>query len=151
MIIYHMSNRKYPPHLFKRDQRRNVTCDIITFIDGGNVFCASDTLLVLHFSYILETFLSKNSIKCTHFVLTLFHLSLLHIILLEMYGWMVSIRENYCYKPWLLDFTLDALAEMDPYIYIYIHTHIYVYFNWFIRLWQLKLVLSSLYWLLSSP
>ena len=28
---------------------------------------------------------------------------------------MVSIRENYCYKPWLLDFTLDALAEMDPY------------------------------------
>ena len=29
---------------------------------------------------------------------------------------MVSIRENYCYKPWLLDFTLDALAEMDPYV-----------------------------------
>ena len=28
---------------------------------------------------------------------------------------MVTIRENYCYKPWLLDFTLDALAEMDPY------------------------------------
>ena len=114
IIIYHISTRKYPPHLFKRDQRRNVTCDIITFIDGGNVFCASDTLLVLHFSYILETFLLKNSIKCTHFVLTLCLLSLLLIILLEMYGWMVSIRENYCYKPWLLDFTLDALAEMDP-------------------------------------
>ena len=116
IIIYHISNRKYPPHLFKRDQRRNVTCDIITFIDGGNVFCASDTLLVLHFSYILETFLLKNSIKCTHFVLKLFHLSLLHIILSEIYGWMVSIRENYCYKPRLLDFTLDALAEMDPYM-----------------------------------
>ena len=28
---------------------------------------------------------------------------------------MVSIRENYCYKPWLSDFTLDALAEKDPY------------------------------------
>ena len=27
---------------------------------------------------------------------------------------MISIRENYCYKPWLLDLTLDALAETDP-------------------------------------
>ena len=99
IITYHISDRNYPPYFFKHDKRRNATCDIITFIYGENVFCASDTLLALHISHVLETFLLKNSIKCTHSVLTIYHLSLLHAILLEIYGGMVSIRENYCYKP----------------------------------------------------
>ena len=35
---------------------------------------------------------------------------------------MVSIRENYCNKSWLLDFTLDTLAEMDPITRVTLYT-----------------------------